>query len=309
MLNVFLALAAIACVGSSLHRLLPDIDIDTTRRQCGTLVLNVLLPALNVQVIYGATISSTLWQVPLVMLIGLLVCVASALLVFRAFAVTPKQKGSLIIGSAFGNVTYLGMPLLQGLFPEQLLLVTEIAILCEITVTSSDLITGSLLATLYQDEGKPSIKAAFGQIARFPLILSAMVAIIIRVVGIPLPEFVLSALHLLGQCTSGLMLLILGMALKPSVLKRSLHDFRQWWPLLIIKLGLSPLVVGFAGAKIGLTHLNLHAVTIEAAMPPQLFTFIVADRFGFDVEALASAVAFMTVVSLVTVPIINRILT
>jgi predicted permease len=48
---------------------------------------------------------------------------------------------------------------------------------------------------------------------------------------------------------------------------------------------------------------------IEAAMPPQLFTFIVADRFGFDVEALASAVAFMTVASLVTVPIINRILT
>jgi predicted permease len=88
-----------------------------------------------------------------------------------------------------------------------------------------------------------------------------------------------------------------------------LHDFRQWWPLLIIKLVLSPLVVGFAGANIGLTHFNLHAVTIEAAMPPQLFTFIVADRFGFDVEALASAVAFMTVVSLVTVPIINRILT
>ena len=309
MLNVFLTLAAIACVGSSLHRLLLDLDIDSTRRQCGTLVLNVLLPALNVQVIYGATISSTLWQVPLVMLIGLLVCVASALLVFHAFALTPKQKGSLIIGSAFGNVTYLGMPLLQGLFPEQFLLVTEIAILCEITVTSSDLITGSLLATLYEDERKPSIKAAFSQIARFPLILSAIVAITIRVIGIPLPEFLLSALHLLGQCTSGLMLLILGMALTPSVLKRSLHDFRQWWPLLIIKLGLSPLVVGFAGAKIGLTHFNLHAVMIEAAMPPQLFTFIVADRFGFDVEALASAVAFMTVVSLVTVPIINRILT
>jgi malate permease and related proteins len=78
---------------------------------------------------------------------------------------------------------------------------------------------------------------------------------------------------------------------------------------LIIKLGLSPLVIGLAGAKIGLAHLNLHAVTIEAAMPPQLFTFIVADRFGFDVEALASAVAFMTVLSLVSVPITNRLLT
>ena len=90
----------------------------------------------------------------------------------------------------------------------------------------SDLVTGSLLATLYEDERKPSIKAAFGQIARFPPILSAIVAIIIRVIGIPLPEFLLSALNLLGH-TSGLMLLILGMALKPSVLKRSLHDFHR----------------------------------------------------------------------------------
>jgi malate permease and related proteins len=309
MLNVFLTLVAIACIGATLHRLLPSLDIDSTRRQCGTLVLGVLLPALNVEVIYKASISSTLWQVPLVMLIGLLACAGTALLVFRSSALTPKQKGSFVLGSAFGNVTYLGMPLLQGLYPEQLLLVTEIAILCEITVTSSDLITGSLLAAFYHGEGKASLKTAFGQIVRFPLILSALAAIIIRILGIPLPGFLLSALHLLGQCTSGLMLLILGMALKPSVLKRSLNDLRQWWPILIIKLGLSPLLVALVGARIGLAHLNLNAVIIEASMPPQMFTFIVADRFGFDIEALASAVAFMTVISLVTVPIINRFFT
>jgi predicted permease len=62
-------------------------------------------------------------------------------------------------------------------------------------------------------------------------------------------------------------------------------------------------------AIIGLSHLDLRAVTIEAAMPPQLFTFIVADRFGFDTELLAAAVILMTVVSLFTVPIGNHFLT
>jgi predicted permease len=309
MLNVFLALAAIAGVGAALHRLIPDLDIDSTRRQCGTVVLNVLLPALNVEVIYRSTASRDLWPIPLAMLIGLLVCVGSALLIFSIFAVTPKQKSSLIIGSAFGNVTYLGMPLLRGLFPKQLLHVTEIAILCEITVTSSDLITGSLLAMFYQDERQGSIKTALAQIVKFPLLWSAGLAIIIRALGVPLPQFLLTALHLLGQSASGLMLLILGMALKPNVLKRSFHDFRKWWPLLIIKLGLSPLVVGFAGAMLGLSGLNLHATTLEAAMPPQLFTFIVADRFGFDTEVLATAVAFISVASLVTVSIVDRLLT
>jgi len=309
MLNVFLALAAIAGVGAALYRLVPTLDIDSTRRQCGSLVLNVLLPALNVQVIYGASVDKVLWQVPLVMLIGLAACVGTALAVFKYFAVSPQQKSSLVIGCAFGNVTYLGMPLLRGLFPEQLLYVTEIAILCEITVTSSDLITGSLLAMSYQNGGRTSIKATLAQIIKFPLLWSALAAAVIRVLGVPLPQFVLTALHLLGESASGLMLLILGMALKPSVLRRSFDDFRKWWPLLIVKLGLSPIIVVFVGKAIGLSHLNLHAATLEASMPPQLFTFIVADRFGFDTELLATAVAFTTVVSLVTIPIINRLIT
>ena len=105
------------------------------------------------------------------------------------------------------------------------------------------------------------------------------------------------------------MLLVLGMAIKPSVLVGSVAKINTWWPLLMIKLGISPLVVGSAGALIGLSGLNLHATTLEAAMPPQLFIFIVADRFGFDTEVLAAAVAFMTVISLGTVPFVRHVLT
>ena len=43
-------------------------------------------------------------------------------------------------------MTYLGMPLLRGLFPQSVIDVTTVAILCEITVTSLDLTTGTILA-------------------------------------------------------------------------------------------------------------------------------------------------------------------
>jgi predicted permease len=308
MLNVFLALAAIAAVGASLHYLLPQLDIDSTRRQAGILVLNVLLPALNIEVIYRSSVGRQLWQIPLAMLIGVLLCVSVALLIFRRFPIEQKLKSSLILGSAFGNVTYLGMPLLQGLFPAQLLQVTEIAILCEITVTSSDLITGSLLDMFHHQGPHTSLITALLQILKFPLLWSAALAIAIRVAGIQLPGFLLMALHLLGQSASGLMLLVLGMALKPKAVAGSLADIKSWWPMLMIKLGLMPVVVGVAGLMVGLTALNLHATTLEGAMPPQLFTLIVADRFGFDTEVLAAAVAGMTVISLLTLPIIHRLL-
>ena len=309
MLNVFLALAAIAAVGAALHYLIRELDIDSTRRQCGSLVLNVLLPALNIEVIYRSTAGRHQWQIPLAMLLGMVVCVGIAILAFRMFPIDRKLKSSLILGSAFGNVTYLGMPLLRGLFPEQLLHVTEIAILCEITVTSSDLITGSLLDIMHHEGARTSLTVALIQVLKFPLLWSAAGAVIIRLLGIRLPDFLLMALHLLGQSTSGLMLLVLGMALKPSVMAGSLAKLKSWWPMLIVKLGISPLVVGLAASLVGLSALNLHATTLEAAMPSQLFTFIVADRFGFDTELLAAAVACMTVISLVTVPIVEHLLT
>lgn len=58
MVTVMPALALIAIVGASLYRVLPNFDPDATRRQCGTLVLNVMLPALNIEVIYTAPVAA-----------------------------------------------------------------------------------------------------------------------------------------------------------------------------------------------------------------------------------------------------------
>ena len=309
MQTVFPALAAIALIGASLHWILPDLDIDSARRHCGLLVLNVMLPALNIEVICNAPLGNDIWQVPAAMLAGAVVCVAVSALVYSALAVDRKLRNSLILASAFGNVTYLGMPLLRGLFPSQLLEVTAIAILCEITVTSSDLITGTVLAAYSDQTGRHiSAKAVLTQLMKFPLLWSVIIAAIIRSLGVPLPPFLKMALHLLGEAASGLMLLVLGMALKPAAIAAAPRKFGSWWPTMLIKLGLSPLVVAFGGAAIGLSGLNLRSATMEAAMPPQLFIFIVADRFGFDTEVLAAAVAFLTVVSFVTLPILNSVL-
>jgi hypothetical protein len=243
------------------------------------------------------------------MLSAAAICVVVAVLVFSAFPIDRKLRNSLILASAFGNVTYLGMPLLRGLFPQSIAEVTTIAILCEITVTSLDLITGTFLAATSDHVGEHvSVRAVATQILKFPLLWSVAIAAAIRILGIPLPLFVLSALHLLGEAASGTMLLVLGMAIKPAALIGALRRIGTWWPLLPIKLALSPLVVIFVGAAIGLSGQNHRATILEAAMPTQLFVFIVADRFGFDTEILATAVAFLTVVSFVGLPLLDYIL-
>jgi malate permease and related proteins len=332
MLTVFAALAVIAVAGSSLRYLVPTLDADAARRQCGALVLYVLLPALNIDVLYRASLGSHLWQIPVAMLVGIGTCAGAALLLFSHLPLDRRAKSSLILAAAFGNVTYLGMPLLRGLFAGETLEATEIAILCEVAVTCTDLILGTLLALYYLPEapepprgvpagragaaatgdhraaGHPSLATALGQLARFPLLWSVAIAAILRALAIPLPDFLLTALHLMGETAPGLMLLVLGMAIKPTALARSLALTGGWGPALVLKLGLSPLVVLAAGSAIGLSGLHLQATTLEAAMPPQLFIFVIADRFGFDTELLATVVALLTIVSFFTLPLLNTFL-
>lgn len=310
MLSVVLSLAVIVFIGAGLRYAIPSLDVDMARQQIGIVVLNVLLPALNVQVIYQSTFDNHLWQIPTVMLAGAAVCMACALLVYRFFSIPQSVKNPLILGCAFGNVTYLGMPLLRGLFPHALLDVTEVAVLCEITVTTADLVAGTLLAMRYQPTvtDRP-LRQTLGHIVKFPLIWSVAITVLIRVAGIPLPTFVLSACELLAQAASGLMLLVLGMAIKPAALAGAIRKFTLWWPMLVIKLGVSVAVVATLGSAIGLSPLHLEATTIEAAMPPQFFILVIADRFRFNTDVFAPAVVFLTVISMCIVPITHYLVT
>jgi predicted permease len=49
---------------------------------------------------------------------------------------------------------------------------------------------------------------------------------------------------------------------------------------------------------------HLQATTLEAGMPPQLFIFTVADRFGFDTDTLAVAIVWLTAISFFSVPLV-----
>ena len=50
------------------------------------------------------------------------------------------------------------------------------------------------------------------------------------------------------------------------------------------------------------------ASVIEAAMPTQLLTLIIADEFDLDTESLAMTIFVLTVSSVLTIPLIRYLL-
>jgi predicted permease len=304
-ITVFLALGLIALIGSFVHLLLPDLDVAFTRHASGELVINVFLPALNFEVLYRLPLDETFWQIPLILLGGVLTCVIVASLVLIPIRLDRRVKGSLVLASAFGNVTYLGIPVLQGLFPDHRLQAIQVAVLAEVTVTTLDLVISSVIAPFYGGQANRSATAIAKEVAEFPLLWAIVLAAACRLGGVQVPAFVMNAMHLLGETVSGLMLLVLGMALNPSALLAAVRKPGRLITPLLVKLVMSPIVVLTFARMSSLTSVKIHAVTIEGAMPPQLFALIAADKTDLDTEYLAVAVLALTALSFITLPIVH----
>lgn len=308
-ISVFAALACIVILGSLLLYILPDVQVDALRQSINKIVLTIFLPALNFNVIYKAKIGHQFWQLPVLAFSSVLILVAIAMLAYQFIALDKQSKGALIIGCAFSNVTYFGIAVLQGLFPHHLTEVIQVAILFEITITPLSLIVGSALAAFYSETEKFSLRASLLAVAKMPLLWTTFIALGFNFARIPLPDFILRATGILAGTVSGLMIFSLGMALKYPILMRSFRRLHILLPVLIIKLLLSPLLV-FIGVKLlNVTSPFSQAAVIEAAMPSQLISLAIVDRFKLNVEILAVAISLDTVVAFVTLPIVHILIT
>ena len=304
MTNVFLSLGAIALLGSTLQRLFPDWNIEDFRKSISKLVLYILLPSLIFKVIYTSELGSVLYEVPLAMAAGILGCLLAAWLIFKCIPIDRKAKGSLILACAFGNVTYLGLPVLQGVFAAHALDISKVAILSEVTVAPLNLTVGSLLAMSYSEEQGLNLRQSLKQVAQLPPLWALAAALGCKFLYVPLPAFILHGTSVLGAVVSGLMILSLGMALK---FRRVNHLL----PILTvsgIKLILSPIIVFGAASALAMSAPYFEAVTLEGAMPSQLLTFVIADRFNLDSELLAQAIFINTVIAFVTIPLVQSLL-
>jgi len=306
--DVLLALGATAVLGSVLRYVMPDLDVADLRQKLNRLVLAVFLPALFLKVIYGAQVDAAFWQVPVLALGGLLITVATGIAVYSLLPLEPRSRGALVLAGAFGNVTYLGIPYLQGVFPAAVLQVTTTAILYEMTITPANLFLGSMLASRYAGSARAGMGEALRRLATLPLLWAIAAALLLNLLHIALPAFLLGAATLLGNAVSGLMILSLGMALRLETLRDRGRQLGALLPCVMIKLGLSPLVVWAGTRLLGVSQPFADAAILEAAMPTQLIVLVVADRFGLDTELAALAALVTTTASFGTLPLVHHLL-
>jgi predicted permease len=97
-----------------------NVDPDQARHIINTTIIKFFLPALCFEVIATSPIDINTVLVPVTAASTILLSILLSFIVYTIFEkfvpLHKKEKGALILGSSFGNVTFLGLLFLTGLY-------------------------------------------------------------------------------------------------------------------------------------------------------------------------------------------------
>jgi hypothetical protein len=158
---------------------------------------------------------------------------------------------------------------------------------------------GKQIATGKVREGENKNVAAIVNALKQPVVWSPLLALIIVLVGIRIPEWLYPSFELIAKANSGVAVLAAGIAL--STVKFSIGLETIWntfWRMI-----LTPLVICVAGALLGITGDKLAMLTMAVALPPAFSGIIISSRYGIYVREGASSLAVSTLVFVATCPL------
>ncbi len=305
MLSVLFGMAAIIGAGVLWRLVLGAQTAMAVRAHLAQAVYQVFLPALVLHVLWRAPVDMNSLRIPVIAAVCVLLALLAAFLIYGngrlVQGFTGKRSraaiGALLLASAFGNFTYLGLPVLTRVFGEWS---SFIAIHFDLLASTPLLFTVGVLTAAHYG-GKKSGANPIAELARVPAFHAAIGGLLLSASGAPMPAWLDGMLGTLGQAVVPLMLLSVGMAL----------GWRRGWPAripllfpaLAIQLGLMPLIAWLMADLTGAPERLLPPIVVEAAMPSMVLGLVICDRFRLDSELYAEAVTLSTAIAMITLPL------
>ena len=302
MQNILLSFGFIILLGVAFRRLRPGgLEAATLSRAINVTVLNVFLPALCIRILYVSRIDAEAVLIPLSAGITTLTALFLSVGVYRLFAkkmgLLPSETGVLVIGATFGNITYLGLPVLTGLYGNE---AAKYALFYDLLSTTPLLwFVGVPVVVSYGQGKRPSLRESLRTVASLPPVWGILAGMALNLLHVPLPQFMLKSLEMLGSLVVPLMIFSIGLALSLPEVR---HAFAVV-PAVVIKLALVPLISCASALLLGLDGHALASCVIEGAMPTMVLSLLIAEEFKLDVSLAAFLIVVTTFLSFFTLQV------
>lgn len=276
------------------------------------LVINVTLPALVLLGLLGApALSPHLALLPPAMIAAEIAVFGVAYGAGKLLRLPPALMGAVLMTAVFGNTGFIGYPLTLALLPRQF---PATIIIDQFGMTVPMYLAAALLGAKFGGVGGG--REAVFRFLRSPIFLSAILGLTLRQISVPtalaaLPVLrvtgaaLLKCLEYLGQGTTPLVLLALGVALHPGAVRGRMA------PLLVAcgcKLLLCPIVFWGACRLLGIGGEVRMDGVLEAAMPTAVMASVLSGQNDLEGDFAVGVVFVSTVLSALTVPILLTLL-
>lgn len=217
-----------------------------------------------------------------------LIAYAIVLLVVRFLLRRPMAQAAICaFAVAWGNVGYLGVPLLIAAYGEDRALPSVLAVLPD------NLVLQTLTILLIERSGGGSRGGLAGvalAVARNPLILAVLAGALVAWLRLELPAPVAGFLVLLGPAAGPGALFALGATLRGSALTQ---DLRLVLALTGAKLLLVPAIAWVVLQQIPVRPELVAPILVTTALPTAASVFVIAQRYGI-LERMTAAVVFVS---------------
>ncbi|MCB9680991.1 MAG: AEC family transporter [Alphaproteobacteria bacterium] len=303
--TVGLLLPVLLGVGAGAVRLFdaPDAAVDHLNR----FALYIGFPALIVVGLASGTAplprSPVFW---LVVPVALAVALAPLRAVGRAVG---ASGGTLALVTSFGNVAYLGLPVVARVLGDAAL--AEASLVVGVYVLLSMTVGPVLLLSWSGRDGSTALGTSVRTVARQPLAWAPIVGVACRALPLGTRQAVAALLAPLGAAAAPVALFLLGLYLhthagrvgRPDrVVLAHVVAKGVWLPLVTAAL------VAAGLAWDGLTPMAARVIVLLSAMPPAITTFAIARELEVDEGRVAQAIVAGTLASAVTIPVVAALL-
>jgi len=220
--------------------------------------------------------------------------------VARIFAVRQDRRGLFISMFFNSNTIFVGLPINQALFGDASIPYVLIYYMCNTTFF------WTLGTYLIQRDGegeaqfdlKTSLKKVFS-----PPLMGFILGLVLVMLQIKLPAFLASDLQYLGNLTTPLSMIFIGLSVSHVGVKQLVLGKEQ----LLILLGrflVAPLLMASIVYWMPLPNLMKQVFIIQSAMPVMTNAPVVARLYGADSDYAAVMVTETTLATMVVIPIL-----
>lgn len=268
-------------------------------RPLNTVLMYVALPALIFSAVYRADLDLSLGMLPAIAWVAAGIGLAIGWALSRLLGLKGPTAGAFIMACVFGNTGYMGYPVAQALLGDPGLVR---AIFSDVFGNTAAVISVGTLVAGHYGAGEVKVNP-LKEMATFPPFIALAAALILR--SVALPELVTSWLDALGKVVVPVIMISVGLSLKPRALREHLPRISV---LVLVKLVLLPLIaLGLATLLLD-DPASLRVAVIEAGVPTMMLLVIMGQRFRLDSDFIASAILATMVGAVVTIPVLQLLI-